>query len=228
MSDALRNALGSTRKRLLEISAQVRAAERRAQPAEARVSQKKRCPHTLAAAQAVYVLAGGDADVAQAYVDQKRARSTASHPWTDEGFASACAALDEADRDRVLAPETPEGVRAVAAAREFLSQHTLVQWVGQQNLTKGIAPTAAVAVQQLVTPSAPPDLVTPSAPRTWKRPQYERQWIRRWSRRFKLQRGSFKVGPRRPLATSRLKVTNLPLITTPTTPKKMKPRRFFF
>ena len=127
----------------------------------------------------------------------------------DEGFGTACAGIDEAQREVLLHPVTPAGLRAVAAARQYLVEHGLVQCVAHHNLTKGIAPTAAVAAQELVTPSVPLGLVTPSAPRAWTTAKHERQWVRRWSRRFILQRGCFKVGPRLPLAASRLK-TALP------------------
>ena len=159
----------------------------------------------MATAQVLYAMIGCIEDVAQAYVRQKRVRASVANPWLDEGFASACAGIEEAERERLLAPVTPEGLRAVAAARQYLVEHGLVQWVAHQSVTKGIAPTAAVAAQELVTPSAPLGLVTPSAPRAWKTAKHERQWVRRWSRRFNLQRGCFKVGPRLPLAASRLK-----------------------
>ena len=124
--------------------------------------------------------------------------------WT-KVLVQPALALTKLNVKFLLHPVTPAGLRAVAAARQYLVEHGLVQWVAHQNLTKGIAPTAAVAAQELVTPSAPLGLVTPSAPRAWTTAKHERQWVRRWSRRFNLQRGCFKVGPRLPLAASRLK-----------------------
>ena len=109
----------------------------------------------MAAALAVYVLAGDDKEVACMYVSQKRHRSAADNPWEDEGFATACAALTEADRDSLLSASTPAAGRTLAAAREFLSQQALPQWFGEQNATKGLAPTSATAVHQIGTPSAP-------------------------------------------------------------------------
>jgi len=103
----------------------------------------------------VYVLSGDDQVVVGLHVSQKRRRSADRNPWADEGFAAACAALTEADRRSLLSPSTPAAERALAAAREFLSQHALPQWVGEQNATKGLAPTSAAAVHQIGTPSAP-------------------------------------------------------------------------
>ena len=81
--------------------------------------------------------------------------------------------------------------------------------------------------QELVTPSAPLGLVTRSAPRAWTTAKHERQWVRRWSRRFNLQRGCFKVGPRLPLAASRLKAA-LPANGRRRIQKRMNPSLLVF
>ena len=91
---------------------------------------------------------------------QKRVRAICANPWLDEGFGTACAGIDEAQRQVLLNPVTPARLRAVAAARQYLVEHGLVQRVAHQNLTKGIAPSAAVAPQELMTPSAPLGLET--------------------------------------------------------------------
>ena len=101
--------------------------------------ERTRCPHTMATAQALYALTGCTDGIANAYAQQKRARATAANPWWDEGFASACAGLNEASRHRSRAPVAPGGVRAMAVTRLFLAQHGLVHWVGHQNVSKGNA-----------------------------------------------------------------------------------------
>ena len=55
-------------------------------------------------------------DVAQAYVRQKRVPGIVASPCLGEGFASACAGIDEAARQRLLPPVTAVGLPAVAAA----------------------------------------------------------------------------------------------------------------
>ena len=150
MSDALADALRSTQERVLAISLQIRAAQRIARRTHARVLLKTRCPHTMATAQVLYAMTGCNDKVAQAYVRQKRVRAICTNPWLDKGFGTACAGIDEAQREVLLHPSTPAGLRAVAAARQYLVEHGLVQWVAHQNLTKRIA--AAVAAQELVTP----------------------------------------------------------------------------
>ena len=155
MADALTEALRTTKERVRAISQDIPAAQKRARRPHASVPVKARCPHTMASAQALYAMTGCMEDVAQAYARQKRVRAMVANPWLDEGFASACAGIDEAERERLLAPVTAEGLRAVAAARQYLVEHWLVQWVAHQHVTKRIAPTPAVAAQELVTPSAP-------------------------------------------------------------------------
>ena len=71
-------------------------------------------------------------DVAQLNMRQKQIRVIVANSWLDEGFASACAGIHEAERQRLLAPVTPEGLRAVAAARQYLVEHRLVQCVAHQ------------------------------------------------------------------------------------------------
>ena len=88
----------------------------------------------MATAQVLYAMTGCMEDVAQAYVRQQRVRAIVANPWLDKGFASACAGIEEAERERLLAPVTPEGLRAVAAARQYLVEHGLVQWVAHQNV----------------------------------------------------------------------------------------------
>ena len=62
-----------------------------------------------------------------------RAAETSSRycckPCLGEGFASACAGIDEAARRRVLPPVTAVGLPAVAAAWQHLVEHGLVQRV---------------------------------------------------------------------------------------------------
>ena len=100
-----------------------------------------------------YAMTGCIDDIAQAYVRHKRVRAIAANPWLDEGFGIACAGFDEAKRQVfLLHPVAPAGLRAVAAARQYLVEQGLAQRVAHQNLTKGIALTAAVAAQDLVTP----------------------------------------------------------------------------
>ena len=140
----------------------------------------------MATAQVLHAMIGSSDKVAQAYVRQKRVRAICANPCLDEGFGTTCAGVGEAQSQVLLHPVTPAGLRAVATARKYLVEHGLVQWVAHQNLTKGIAPTAAVAAQELVTPSAPLGLVTPSAPRAWTTAKHERQWVRRCAWRFKL------------------------------------------
>jgi len=217
MTLELRKSLAATRKALRETAAQHRQAEHDARLPHALPLRKTRCPHTMAAALAVYVLAGDDKEVACMYVSQKQRRSAADNPWEDEGFATACAALTEADRDSLLSASTPAAGRTLAAAREFLSQHALFQSVGQQNTKKGLAPTGSAAMHKVETPSAPAN----ASPRTdaarhWKRPRYGRQWLRRWSRRFGVLRGRFAVGARLPLGTSRFKAAHDPPPILPT------------
>ena len=109
----------------------------------ARVLLKTRCPRTMVIAQVLYATTGCNDKVAQAYARQKRVRAICANPWLDEGFGTACAGIDEAQRQVLLHPATPASIRAVAAARQYLLEHGLVQWVAHHNLTKGIAVGAA-------------------------------------------------------------------------------------
>ena len=70
-----------------------------------------------------------------------------TYGWT-KALLMRALAFTKAERQRLLALVTPEGLRAV----QYLVEHGLVQWVAHQNLTKRIAPTAAVAAQELATP----------------------------------------------------------------------------
>jgi len=83
----------------------------------------------MATVQVLYATTGCIEDVAQAYVRQKQARAIVANPWLDEGFASACAGIDEAQRQVLLHPVTPAGLRAAPAARQYLVEHGIVQRV---------------------------------------------------------------------------------------------------
>ena len=109
MADALAEALRSTHERVLAISHQIRAAQKRSRRARARARIQRRCPRTIATAQVVYAMTGRMEDVAQAETNSSYVASFC----LGEGFASACAGNDEGARQRLLPPVTAVGLPAV-------------------------------------------------------------------------------------------------------------------
>ena len=132
MADALTEALRTTQERARAISQENPAAQKRARRPHASLPVQRRFPRTMATVQILYAMIGGMEDAAQAYVRQKRVRASVANPWLDEGFAIACAGIEEAERERLLALVIPEGLRAVAAPRQYLVGHGLVQLVAHQ------------------------------------------------------------------------------------------------
>ena len=127
MADALTEALRTTKERVRSFSQEIRAAKKRARRPHTSVLVKAHGPRTMATTQALYAMPGCMEDVAQAYVRQKRVRASGANPWLGEGFASAYGGIEEAERERLLAPVRPEALRAVAGARRYLVEHGLVQ-----------------------------------------------------------------------------------------------------
>jgi len=118
---------------------------------------------------------------------------------------SACAGIPKAERQVLLHPVSPAGSLAVASARQYLVEHGLAQWVAHRNLTKSHCSHRSRCSARVGDPLGAARLGDPLGATGLETAKHERKWVRRWSRRFHLQRGCFKVGPRLPFAASRLK-----------------------
>ena len=104
--------------------------------------------------------------------------------------------------------ETVPGTRRqMQEAQQFVKERSLQDWLRDQNINKGLAPTADNVYRKWrhLQRSLPPARMADLAPGE-RKTRSRVQWVRRWSRRFALARGRFKVGSRLPLPLARDKV----------------------
>ena len=85
--------------------------------------------------------------------------------------------------------------RALAEAARFQSQHTLFQWIQDQNDRKGVAPNTTMVRQHLAQISDEP--VATAAPSSAACSQVVSvSWVQRFRKRWALKRGKFMPGER--------------------------------
>ena len=85
----------------------------------------------------------------------------------------------------ILCAEDPATKRIAAAARSYIAESRTVDWVEQQNLARGIAPSSVAARIQFE------ELSHAHAPASSSIGlRGARQWARRWSRRWAVKRGN--------------------------------------
>jgi hypothetical protein len=76
-------------------------------------------------------------------------------------------------------------------AEEYLAHVDLVTWIHRQNVQKGLAPSSASVLREKKRLGG--SVALDSRPPTRRG---QKQWVRRWSQRFGIYRGRFKVGNR--------------------------------
>ena len=115
--------------------------------------------------------------------------------------------MSEEQQAHFMDETVPGTRRQMQEAQQFVKERSLQDWLRDQNINKGLAPTADNVyrkwrhLQRSLSPARMAD-VAPGERKTRSRVQ----WVRRWSRRFALARGRFKVGSRLPLPLAREKV----------------------
>ena len=156
----------------------------------------------------LYQLQGGDISLARAYLQQKMGR--ASVHGTEALQKAIVAWRDAAASNRsadILPPTEGSSTRALARARAFEREATLVGWVRQQNEDKGLAPsTQNTLAHDLLLRST--EVEGYAAAHGQMSSRGRRKWIRRWAKRWQVTRGTFKPGLRLPLEERRAKVSN--------------------
>jgi hypothetical protein len=156
----------------------------------------ERCAYLLQAALVVWALRG-DGGLAAQFVGQWRRRGDNSTPaWTKEAIVERGESLTAAARAALLEPTTARGQRALDAARKFLAEAQLQDWVRRQNAEKGLAPSNSALWERWLGSAGPegsPAGQTAGASRPG-RVRSRRQWLQRWGRRWRIRAGKFKFG----------------------------------
>ena len=198
MEDALLQEKSQVDARLKAVRGEIRAAKRaRAEPlARPRTRNGlERCTFLLHAALVIWALRG-DGDLAAQFVAQWRRRGDNDTPaWTKAAIVEKGEALEAAAKAELFAPTTARGQRALAAARKFLAEVQLQDWVRQQNADKGLAPSNTTLWERWGGSASPPE--NPAGPTHGAsrpcRARSRRQWLQRWARRWRIRVGRFKI-----------------------------------
>jgi len=128
-----------------------------------------------------------------------------------------------ADKGLMLEPYDETWGVHVERAHAWLRDHELRNWVTEQNVSKGVAPShKQVWLQkQGAAGQDSSGALRPNRSAHWKSRQ-KNQWIRRWAKRHKVFQGTFKSGERLPLKTLQ---TKAPGFEKGSPPKpKMRPK----
>jgi hypothetical protein len=121
--------------------------------------------------------------------------SASDQPARGKNAAASQAAL------LIPQPDDARGQRHHAIAQQFLQEQRLLGWVHEQNVGKGLAPSAGAVLRQWSAGSSTDARVAMPCSR---RSKY--RWLRRWMLRWGGRKGVFKVGDRLPLHLVREKV----------------------
>jgi len=115
--------------------------------------------------------------------------------------------MSEEQQAHFMDETVPGTRRQMQEAQQFVKERSLQDWLRDQNINKGLAPTADNVYRKWrhLQRSLPPARMADLAPGE-RKTRSRVQWVRRWSRRFALARGRFKVGSRLPLPLARDKV----------------------
>jgi hypothetical protein len=187
--DRLQRSLDALNGRLAESKEDITKKKKQARAASTSVKQSM-----TRAARVIMCLPHGDLELAVSYLTQRaelqRKDKTAVQASLQNWFLST----DEAQRLRWSThPPTTQGKAALREAEAFLEEWSLQNWVGKQNLEKGIAPLSGVVWSQrekrLNAAVAAGHLPT-SRPAKQK---HRLQWLRRWRLRWNIKLGTIQA-----------------------------------
>ena len=146
-----------------------------------------------------------DTSAALAYASSAAARrGPAAGVVTAEALGARYLACPMAALVAIMAAEGPLPRPCFAAARRFLHDTELLDWVQDQNVHRGVAPTSQLLLRHLrVRAACESGQVTTELPRP--RPLPSTKWIQRWRKRFGARLGKLPVRERLPVEVARCK-----------------------
>lgn len=155
----------------------------------------------------LYLVSGEDESVPLAYLQQLRTTSPSTLSWDAlrHEVLEKAVALDAHQRTALCAEGSGISKSALQAAMTFRKEHSAVRWIEEQNVSKGLAPSPAEVLQQLVRPPGAA-VDSPAAGETRKLSAAEKKRLQRLRRRWGLTIGRFQSRERVPLETLRQKV----------------------
>ena len=170
-------------------------------------SNRVRCPATLDTVLRIFAVCGMNEDAALQYVSCKRRHLHQRDCVAPGELVGRWNGMSAEQQAHFMDETVPGTKRQMQEAQQFVKERSLQQWLRDQNINKGLAPTADNVyrkwrhLQRSLSPARMAELA-PAERKTRSRVQ----WARRWSRRFAHARGRFNVGSRLPLPLARDKV----------------------
>ena len=146
-------------------------------------------PHQERLVSAVYVLAGCEVDAAAQRLMSLRpdGANTLSFAQAERLVEDIFLSMPENFAAHVWDPPDAAMSRVCAAARRFLAQSKVFEWVGEQNLDHGVSPSSVDARDKY-----DEFMLVDSAASGQSSRSTVKSWARRWSRQWGVKRGKIK------------------------------------
>lgn len=196
----------SVQAQLKQVSQELRRAKKMFKTTQSQDELNPRRCQAFNTAVVIFSITAPITHIAIDYLRCMRPKSKHEEEWSVRHLLDYYNEFSIADRGLMLEPYDETWGVHFERAHAWLRDHELRNWVTQQNVSKGVAPSHKQVWLQKQG-AAGQDCIgalRPNRSARWKSRQ-KNQWIRRWAKRHKVFQGAFKNGERLPLETLQTK-----------------------